>query len=107
MNLRTHLSRSNGYRLLGMYDESILILEDIPLGKDRWHSSVVEARYNTYRDAKEWGLAYDYGRHADHKHFPHQVEWLINKSDVRREMGDPPVSLEASLFNYDLRYIRS
>jgi hypothetical protein len=36
MNLRTHLSRSNGYRLLGMYDESILILEDIPLGKDRW-----------------------------------------------------------------------
>ena len=30
MNLRTHLSRSNGYRLLGMHDESILILEDIP-----------------------------------------------------------------------------
>jgi hypothetical protein len=24
MNLRTHLSRSNGYRELGMYDESIL-----------------------------------------------------------------------------------
>ena len=33
MNLRTHLSRSNGYRLLGMYDESILILEDIKLVK--------------------------------------------------------------------------
>ena len=32
MNLRTHLSRSNGYRELGMYDESILILEDMPLG---------------------------------------------------------------------------
>ncbi|MDC0548010.1 hypothetical protein OAO16_03525 [Opitutales bacterium] len=32
MNLRTHLSRSNGYRLLGMYDESTLILEDMPLG---------------------------------------------------------------------------
>ena len=31
MNLRTRLSRSNGYRKLGMYDESILILEDIPL----------------------------------------------------------------------------
>ena len=30
MNLRTHISRPNGYRLLGMYDESILILEDIP-----------------------------------------------------------------------------
>ena len=53
MNLRTRLSRSNGYRWLGMHDEPILILEDILLGKDRWHSSVVEARYNTYRDAKE------------------------------------------------------
>lgn len=38
---------------------------------------------------------------------PGRLEWLINKSEVRREMGEPPVSLEASLFNYDLRYIRS
>ena len=30
MNLRTRLSRSNGYRELGMFYESILILEDIP-----------------------------------------------------------------------------
>ena len=57
MNLRTHLSRSNGYRLMGMFDESILILEDIPFEEDRWHPLVVEARYNTYRDAKEWELA--------------------------------------------------
>ena len=56
MNLRTHLSRSNGYRELGMYDESILELEEIE-GEDRWHLSVVEARYKTYRDAKEWELA--------------------------------------------------
>ena len=52
MNLRTRLSRSNGFCLLDMYDESILILEDIPLGKERWDSLVVEARYNTYRDAE-------------------------------------------------------
>ena len=57
MNLRTRLSRSEGYRLLGMYDESILILEDIPPGKERWDSLVVEARYNTYRDAEAWELA--------------------------------------------------
>ena len=56
MNLRTRLSRSNGYRLLGMFDESILILEDIPFEEDRWHPLVVEARYNTYRDAKEWEM---------------------------------------------------
>ena len=29
MNLRTRLSRSNGYRELGMFDESILELEAI------------------------------------------------------------------------------
>ena len=28
MNLGTHLSRSNGYQLMGMFDESILILEE-------------------------------------------------------------------------------
>ena len=39
MNLRTHLSRSNGYRELGMFDESILELEEIE-GEDRWHSMV-------------------------------------------------------------------
>jgi hypothetical protein len=50
-----HLSRSNGYRELGMYDESILELEEIE-GADRWHPSVVEARYNTYRDVKEWEM---------------------------------------------------
>ena len=56
MNLRTHISRSNGYRELGMFDESILELEEIE-GNDRWHPLVVKAHYNTYRDAKEWELA--------------------------------------------------
>ena len=36
MNLRTHLSRSNGYRELGMFDESILELEEIE-DEDRRH----------------------------------------------------------------------
>ena len=57
MNLRTRLSRSNGYRELGMFDESILELEAIEFGEDRWHPLVIEARYKTYRDAKEWELA--------------------------------------------------
>ena len=34
MNLRTRLSRSNGYRELGMFDESILELEAIEFGED-------------------------------------------------------------------------
>jgi len=53
VNLRTRLSRSNGYRELGMFDESILELEAIESGEDRWHPLVIEARYKTYRDAKE------------------------------------------------------
>ena len=39
-----------------MFDESILILEDIPFGEERLHPLVVEVRYNTYRDAKEWEM---------------------------------------------------
>ena len=46
INLRTRLSRSNGYRELGMFDESILILEDIPFDEDRWHPLVVEAPFS-------------------------------------------------------------
>ena len=56
MKTSIHLSRSNGCRELGMDDESILELEKIE-GEDRWHPSVVEASYKTYRDAKEWELA--------------------------------------------------
>ena len=87
MNLRTHLSRSNGYRLLGMYDESINILEDIPLGKDRWHSSVVEARYNTYRDAKEWELANAMSRLMCKRH-PSTLKWRLNYADGYHQMSD-------------------
>jgi len=56
MNLRTHILRSNRYSELDMFNESILELEAID-GNDRWHPLVVEACYNTYRDAKEWELA--------------------------------------------------
>tara|TARA_A100001015_G_scaffold318490_1_gene438541 strand:+ start:1349 stop:1819 length:471 start_codon:yes stop_codon:yes gene_type:complete len=88
MNLRTRLSRSNGYRELGMFDESILELEAIEFGEDRWHPLVIEARYKTYRDAKPWELAKIMADLLT-KRFPDQVEWLINKSEAMREMGDP------------------
>lgn len=83
MNLRTRLSRSNGYRLLGMYDESILILEDIPLGKERWHPLVVEARYNTYRDANAMIMA-----KLKHESKPNNLEWLLNYADAHHQLGD-------------------
>ena len=87
MNLRTRLSRSNGYRELGMFDESILILEDIPFEEERWHPLVVEARYNTYRDAKEWTLALTMAK-LKHESKPNSLEWLLNDADARHQMGD-------------------
>jgi tetratricopeptide (TPR) repeat protein len=87
MNLRTHLSRSNGYRLLGMFDESILILEDIPFDEERWHPLVVEARYNTYRDAKEWTLAMTMAK-LKHQSKPNSLEWLLNYADAHHQLGD-------------------
>ena len=94
MNLRTRLSRSNGYRELGMFDESILELEAIEFGEDRWHPLVIEARYKTYRDAKQWELAKIMADLLT-KRFPDQVEWLINKSEAMREMGDPLGAIQA------------
>ena len=55
MNLRTRLSRSNGYRELGMFDESILELEAIEFGEDR-------------------GIATTYhSGNKEYHHFPHQA----------------------------------
>ena len=56
MNLRIHLTRSNGYRELGMYDESILELESINQD-DVWTYEVIKAKYLTYRDAKQFEMA--------------------------------------------------
>jgi len=93
MNLRTRLSRSNGYRELGMFDESILILEDIPFEEERWHPLVVEARYNTYRDAKEWTLAMAMAK-LKHESKPNSLEWLLNYADAHHQLGDTKKAIE-------------
>ena len=41
MNLRTHISRSNGCRELGMFDESILELEEID-GEEHRHPNKID-----------------------------------------------------------------
>ena len=92
MNLRTHLSRCNGYRELGMYDESILELEEIE-GEDRWHPSVVEARYNTYRDAKEWELAKTMAEVMVNR-MPDKFERLKIQVDTMTEYGYPAGALQ-------------
>ena len=92
MKTSIHLSRSNGYRELGMFDESILELEEIE-GKDRWHPSVVEARYKTYRDAKEWELAMTMAKVLANG-MRDKFEWLKNQADAMTECGDTEGALQ-------------
>ena len=76
-----------------MFDESILILEDIPFEEERWHPLVVEARYNTYRDAKEWTLAMTMAK-LKHESKPNSLEWLLNYADAHHQMGDTKKAIE-------------
>jgi hypothetical protein len=48
-------SISNGYRELGMFDESILELKSINQ-EDVWTYEVIKAKYLTYRDAKQFEI---------------------------------------------------
>ncbi len=86
MNLRSRLSRSNGYRELGMFDESILELEEIE-GDECWHPSVVEARYKTYRDAKQWELAITMAKVLANG-MPGKFVWLKNQAYAMTECGE-------------------
>ena len=75
-----------------MFDESILELEEIE-GEDRWHSSVVEARYNTYRDAKEWELAKTMAK-LMYERKPSSFKWCKNLIDSMTECGNPTGALQ-------------
>ena len=91
MNPRTRLSRSNGYRELGMFDEFILELEAIEFGEDRWHPSVVEARYKTYHDSKK-ELAMTMVK-VQANGMPGKFVWFKNQAYAMTECGDTTVAL--------------
>ena len=80
--------------MLGMYDESILILEDIPPSKERWDSLVVEARYNTYRDAEVWELANAMSGLMCRRH-PSSLKWCMNYVDGMIKLGETKEAIEA------------
>ena len=91
-----------------MYDKSILELEEIE-GEDRWHPSVVEARYKTYRDAKEWELAMTMARVLA-EGMPDKLEWLKNQADAMTECGDTTGALQllkdaSERFGEDAKYL--
>jgi len=62
MNLRTRLSRSNGYRELGMFDESILILEDIPFERGSLASISRGSSLQHLQRCEGMGTSYDHGK---------------------------------------------
>jgi predicted Zn-dependent protease len=78
---------------MGMFDESILILEDIPFEEERWHPLVVEARYKTYRDAEQWELAMTMAK-LKHDGKPNSLVWLLNYADAHHQMGDTEKAIE-------------
>ena len=91
-----------------MFDESILELEAID-GEDRWNPLVVEARYKTYRDAKEWELAKTMAEVMVNQ-IPNKFEWLKNQVDAMTECGDPTGALQllndsSKAFDEDAQYI--
>ena len=75
-----------------MFDQSIVELEEID-GDDRWHSSVVEARYKTYRDAKEWELPKTMAE-VMYERDPKSFEWCRNLVDAKTKCGDPTGALQ-------------
>jgi tetratricopeptide (TPR) repeat protein len=71
-----HLSRANGYRELGMFDESILELESIRQ-EDVWSYDVIQSKYLTYFEAKQFEMA-SAMTHALRIHHSHLNEgWLL------------------------------
>ena len=91
-----------------MFDESILELEAID-AEERWHYLVVEARYNTSRDAKEWELAKTMAEVMVNR-MPDKFECLKNQVDAMTECGCPTDALQllhdsSNWFGEDAKYI--
>jgi tetratricopeptide (TPR) repeat protein len=57
------------------------------LRRNAGYPLVVEARYNTYRDAKEWELAMTMAK-LKHESKPNSLEWLLNYADAHHQLGD-------------------
>jgi hypothetical protein len=81
-----HLSRSNGYRELGMYDESILELESINQD-DVWTYEVIKAKYLTYWDAKQFEMAEAMTKAMRIYHNNRTEGWLLRAECINETKG--------------------
>jgi tetratricopeptide (TPR) repeat protein len=76
MKTSIHLSRANGYRELGMFDQSILELESIRQ-EEVWSYDVIKSKYLTYFEAKQFEMA-SAMTHALRIYHSHLIEgWLL------------------------------
>ena len=86
MKPSVHLSRSNGYRELGMYGESINELESIE-GDEKWEYPILKAKYQTYWEAEAYDLAEAIARGMRIYH-PHLTEgWLMGGGMPKQTKG--------------------
>ena len=53
MNLRTRISRADGYRQLEMFADACMELEMLE-GKDRMADATLHCRWTIYRDSENW-----------------------------------------------------
>lgn len=86
MKTSIHLSRSNGYRELGMFDESILELESINQ-EDVWTYEVIKAKYLTYRDAKQFEMAEAMTKAMRIYHNNRTEGWLLRAECINETKG--------------------
>ena len=103
-----HLSRAKGYRMLGMYDESMLELEEIT-SDDVYQFEVIESKYLTLKAAKAW----DYAEAISNMmriHHPNRVDGWINQAECLCELHGAEKAVEALLldeerFSKSARYV--
>ena len=101
MKPSVHLSRTFGYRELGMYDQSFLVLEEIE-GVDRFSFEVLEAKYLTCKAAKKWEYAEAYSNGMRIYH-PNRIDGWINKAECLCELHGAEKAGEASIYSKCLR----
>ena len=86
--------------MLGMYDESMLELEEIP-DDDVYLFEVIESKYLTLKEAKAWEYAEAISNMMRIYH-PNRVDGWINQAECLCELQGAEKAVEALLLDEEL-----
>ena len=107
MNLRTRISRADGYRQLEMFADACMELEMLE-GKDRMADATLHCRWTIYRDSENWlgarSMAAEMARRD-----PKDSEWRTRNAHAVRMNENPEAALaclmkEREAFEDDAAY---